>query len=58
VFYKDGKGNIFHTYSAYSRGIDIFNTAYNYLDLVPKGRDEDDFEFSMEWLQYHDRYED
>jgi predicted dithiol-disulfide oxidoreductase (DUF899 family) len=58
VFYKDGKGNIFHTYSAYSRGIDIFNTAYNYLDLVPKGRDEDDFEFSMEWLRYHDRYDE
>jgi predicted dithiol-disulfide oxidoreductase (DUF899 family) len=57
VFYKDGKGNIFHTYSAYSRGIDILNTAYNYLDLVPKGRDEDDFEFSMEWLRYHDRYD-
>jgi predicted dithiol-disulfide oxidoreductase (DUF899 family) len=58
VFYTDGKGNIFHTYSAYSRGIDIFNTAYNYLDLVPKGRDEDDFEFSMEWLRYHDRYDE
>jgi predicted dithiol-disulfide oxidoreductase (DUF899 family) len=58
VFYKDGKGNIFHTYSSYSRGIDIFNTAYNYLDLVPKGRDEDDFEFSMDWLRYHDRYDE
>src|SRR6201987_352438 len=53
VFSKDGKGNIFHTYSSYSRGIDILNTAYNYLDLVPKGRDEDDFEFSMDWLRYH-----
>jgi predicted dithiol-disulfide oxidoreductase (DUF899 family) len=58
VFYKDGKGNIFHTYSAYSRGIDILNTAYNYLDLVPKGRDEDELEFSMDWLQYHDRYDE
>jgi len=58
VFYKDGKGNIFHTYSSYSRGIDIFNTAYNYLDLVPKGRDEDDLEFSMDWLRYHDRYDE
>ncbi len=57
VFYKDGKENIFHTYSTYSRGIDVFNTAYNYLDLVPKGRDEDAFEFSMDWLQYHDRYD-
>jgi predicted dithiol-disulfide oxidoreductase (DUF899 family) len=58
VFCKDEKGNIFHTYSAYSRGIDVLNTAYNYLDLVPKGRDEDEFEFSMEWLRYHDRYDE
>jgi predicted dithiol-disulfide oxidoreductase (DUF899 family) len=58
VFCKDEKGNIFHTYSTYSRGIDVLNTAYNYLDLVPKGRDEDEFEFSMEWLRYHDRYDE
>jgi predicted dithiol-disulfide oxidoreductase (DUF899 family) len=57
VFYKDPEGNIFHTYSAYARGIDVLNTAYNYLDLVPKGRDEDGFEFGMEWLRHHDRYE-
>ena len=41
VFFKDDSGTVFHTYSAYSRGIDMLNTAYNYLDLVPKGRDED-----------------
>ena len=41
VFFKDEDGRVFHTYSAYSRGIDLLNTAYNYLDLVPKGRDED-----------------
>ena len=58
VFYKDGNGNIYHTYSAYSRGIDILNTAYNYLDLVPKGRDEDELEFSMSWVRYHDEYEE
>src|SRR6266542_1320245 len=40
VFYKDPGGAIFHTYSSYARGIDLLNTAYNYLDLVPKGRDE------------------
>ena len=57
VFYRDEKGNIYHTYSAYSRGIDILNTAYNYLDLVPRGRDEDELEFSMDWLRYHDRYD-
>ncbi|MBV8970105.1 MAG: DUF899 domain-containing protein [Verrucomicrobia bacterium] len=57
VFYQDGKGNIFHTYSVYARGIDILNTAYNYLDLVPKGRDEDGFDWPMAWLRYHDKYE-
>ena len=40
VFYKDGTGDIFHTYSAYARGLDILVGTYNYLDLVPKGRDE------------------
>ncbi len=37
VFLKDDDGRIFHTYSAYARGIDLLNTAYNYLDTVPKG---------------------
>jgi predicted dithiol-disulfide oxidoreductase (DUF899 family) len=44
------------TYSAYSRGIDILNPAYNYLDLVPKGRDEAELEWPMAWLRYHDQY--
>jgi predicted dithiol-disulfide oxidoreductase (DUF899 family) len=56
VFYKDAKGDIFHTYSAYARGIDMLNTAYHYLDLVPKGRDERDFPQS--WVRFHDRYTD
>lgn len=57
VFYKDPVGNIFHTYSAYSRGIDILNNTYNYLDLVPKGRDEDGYDFSMAWVRRHDEYD-
>lgn len=57
VFYQDKEGDIFHTYSTYSRGIDILNTAYNYLDLVPKGRDEDELEWPMEWLRHHDKYQ-
>lgn len=40
VFYKDENGEVFHTYSSYQRGLDMFITAYHYLDLVPKGRDE------------------
>jgi predicted dithiol-disulfide oxidoreductase (DUF899 family) len=56
VFYKDAMGAIFHTYSAYARGIDMLNAAYHYIDLVPKGRDEGDSPQS--WLRYHDRYND
>jgi len=41
VFCKDGS-EIYHTYSCYARGLDILITAYNCLDLVPKGRDEQD----------------
>jgi predicted dithiol-disulfide oxidoreductase (DUF899 family) len=40
VFFKDPGARVFHTYSAYARGIDMLNVAYHYLDLVPKGRDE------------------
>ncbi|HTS89384.1 MAG TPA: thioredoxin family protein [Gemmatimonadales bacterium] len=56
VFYRDAKGDIYHTYSAYSRGIDILNGAYHYIDLTPKGRDEG--EAPMAWLRRHDQYQD
>jgi predicted dithiol-disulfide oxidoreductase (DUF899 family) len=56
VFSKDERGEVFHTYSCYARGIDMVNGAYQFLDLVPKGRDEDGFEFSMEWVRRHDQY--
>lgn len=55
VFYKNDQGDIFHTYSTYSRGLDILNGAYNYIDLTPKGRDE--AEGIMSWLRMHDQYE-
>jgi predicted dithiol-disulfide oxidoreductase (DUF899 family) len=54
VFFKDGTGGIFHTYSCYARGLDMLNGAYHYLDLVPKGRDEQGN--PMAWLRLHDRY--
>jgi predicted dithiol-disulfide oxidoreductase (DUF899 family) len=55
VFTRDGE-RIFHTYSCYSRGLDMMNTAYQFLDLVPKGRDEQGLEFSMTWLKRRDEY--
>lgn len=56
VFYRSGEGEVFHTYSCYSRGLDMLNGAYHYLDLVPKGRDEDGLPSTMAWLRHHDRY--
>jgi predicted dithiol-disulfide oxidoreductase (DUF899 family) len=54
VFYKNAMGAMFRTYSAYARGIDLMNTAYNYLDLAPKGRDEG--MRSQYWVRRHDEY--
>jgi predicted dithiol-disulfide oxidoreductase (DUF899 family) len=56
VFLKDASGSIYHTYSCYSRGLDMMNTAYHYLDLVPKGRDEAGLPHAMAWVKYHDLY--
>lgn len=56
VFYKDEQGNVFHTYSCYSRGLDMLNGAYHYMDLTPKGRDEDGLPYTMAWLRRHDQY--
>jgi predicted dithiol-disulfide oxidoreductase (DUF899 family) len=57
VFCKDDAGDVLHTYSTYGRGVEVMMGAYNMLDLTPKGRDERDVEYKMEWLRHHDRYE-
>ncbi len=54
VFFKDESGAVLHTYSTYARGIDLLNTAYNYLDLVPKGRNEGGR--PQHWVKRHDEY--
>ena len=56
VFLKDGEGSIFHTYSAYERGLDMLNVAYHYMDLVPKGRDEN--RQGQFWVRRRDEYAD
>jgi len=55
VFLRDGD-TVFHTYSSFGRGIDMLNTAYHYMDLVPKGRDEEDLPSTMAWVKLHDQY--
>ena len=55
VFLKEG-GQIYHTYSTYSRGLDMLNVAYHYMDLVPKGRDEGDGA-AASWVRRRDEYQ-
>lgn len=57
VFFKDDGGRVFHTYSAYARGIDLLNSAYNYLDLVPRGRGEEGRQVQY-WVRRHDEYDE
>jgi predicted dithiol-disulfide oxidoreductase (DUF899 family) len=56
VFYKNPSGQIFHTYSTFERGVDAFNVAYHYLDIVPKGRGEEGHAFRQYWVRRHDEY--
>ena len=56
AFYRSDNGDVFHTYSAYGRGIDMINGAYHLLDLVPKGRDEAGHDNPQYWVRHHDRY--
>jgi predicted dithiol-disulfide oxidoreductase (DUF899 family) len=58
VFFKNKNGGVYHTYSTYARGLDILLGVYNFLDLTPKGRDEEDLKHTMAWVRHHDRYVD
>ena len=53
VFLRDGD-RLFHTYSTYQRGLDLFLNTYNFLDVTPLGRQEEDG--IMRWVRHHDRY--
>jgi predicted dithiol-disulfide oxidoreductase (DUF899 family) len=56
VFYKDQSGAVFHTYSTYGRGLDALNGTYQFMDLLPKGRDEAALPFPQSWVRFHDEY--
>ncbi len=45
-------GVVYHTYSTYSRGVDVLWGAYQWLDRAPKGRNESDY-----WWRRHDEYD-
>lgn len=57
TFAKDPDGTVYHTYSGFSRGLENFMGVYTLLDLVPKGRDEDQLNYGMEWVRLHDEYD-
>jgi predicted dithiol-disulfide oxidoreductase (DUF899 family) len=57
AFIKDDAGEVFHTYSTYGRGVEVMMHTYAMLDLMPKGRDERNVEYKMDWVRHHDRYE-
>jgi predicted dithiol-disulfide oxidoreductase (DUF899 family) len=45
-------GSVYHTYSAYSRGLDALWGMYPWLDRAPNGRNEEGA-----WFRRHDEYE-
>jgi predicted dithiol-disulfide oxidoreductase (DUF899 family) len=54
-FAREGN-DVFHTYSTFERGLDLLLGTYNYLDLTPLGRHEEELSFPMAWVRHHDRY--
>jgi predicted dithiol-disulfide oxidoreductase (DUF899 family) len=56
VFVKDRSGQVFRAYSTYARGIDMLNTAYHYLDLLPQGRGEEG-RAPQYWVRRRDEYD-
>ena len=57
LFFKDDAGSVFNTYSTYGRGVEVMMGTYSLLDLAPKGRDEHNAAYTMDWVRHHDRYE-
>ena len=58
VFVKLNDGTVAHTYSTYGRGLDLLIGTYNYLDLTPMGRDEEDLPYPMAWVRRNDSYDE
>lgn len=54
IFAKDDAGAVYHTYSTYARGAELLDGAFMWLDLAPKGRNEQGI---MSWVRLHDEYD-
>jgi predicted dithiol-disulfide oxidoreductase (DUF899 family) len=57
VFHRDDDGGLYHTYSSYGRGGEMFLPVYSWLDIVPRGRNEAPGGNLTGWVKRHDRYE-
>jgi predicted dithiol-disulfide oxidoreductase (DUF899 family) len=55
AFVRDG-ADTYHTYSCFSRGLDMLNPAYQILDLTALGRQEDGLPNPMSWVRLRDEY--
>ncbi|MEA2757825.1 MAG: hypothetical protein QOH65_438 [Methylobacteriaceae bacterium] len=53
AFYKDEAGNVYHTYSSYTRGLEELIGTLMVLDRAPKGRNE---KSTMDFVRRHDEY--
>lgn len=59
VFFRDGGGEVFHTYSAYARGDELVDTSYMLLDMTPRGRNETGPYYNLgDWVRRHDEYDE
>jgi len=58
VFYRNPAGQIFHTYSTFSRGGEDFLGAYRVLDVTPKGRNENGPNYALgDWVRLRNEYD-
>lgn len=57
VFFKDERGEVYHTYSVYGRGLEELLGTYMLLDITPRGRNEHGPRKNLtDWVRHHDRY--
>ena len=59
IFYEDASGQIFNTFRSRGRGGENVINTYGYLDMMPKGRNENGpYGTLADWVRLHDDYED